>query len=127
MNVDTSIWVVLLAAGLLIAILLVAWRVSVMRRARRDDSMPSYEERLEGLKPESEERVASAASERIEFMVRQRLAGHPDLAEKTIDFGTQEDGTLGIWIEGEKYEDPEAIPDERIRTAVQEAVAEFNE
>ncbi|MDX1600674.1 MAG: hypothetical protein R3191_04070 [Anaerolineales bacterium] len=127
MNVDTSIWVVLLAAGLLIAILLVAWRVSVMRRARRDDPMPSYEERLEGLKPESEERVASAASERIEFMVRQRLAGHPDLAEKTIDFGTQEDGTLGIWIEGEKYEDPGAIPDERIRIAVQEAVAEFNE
>ena len=127
MNVDTSIWVVLLAAGLLVVILLVAWRVRVIRRSRRDEAMPSYEERLEGLKPESEERVASPASERIEFMVRQRLAGHPDLAEKTIDFGTQQDGTLGIWIEGEKYEDPEAIPDERIRAAVRDAVAEFNE
>lgn len=127
MNVDTSVWVVLLAAGLLVVILLVAWRVSVIRRSRRDEAMPSYDERLEGLKPEPEERVASAASERIEFMVRQRLAGHPDLAEKTIDFGTQEDGTLGIWIEGKKYEDPEAIPDERIRSAVREAVSEFNE
>lgn len=127
MNVDTSIWVVLLVAGLLIVILLVVWRVSVIRQSRRDEAVPSYEERMRGIKPEPEERVASAASERIEFLVRQRLAGHPDLAEKTIDFGTQEDGTLGIWIEGEKYEDPESIPDERIRSAVREAVSEFNE
>lgn len=127
MGVDTSIWLVLLAFGVLVVILLGAWRLSLIQQARRGEEPASYVEQMAGIEPEPEERLASAAAERIEFLVRQRLAGHADLAEVPIDFGTQPDGSLAIWVDGEKYTDPETIPDERIRDAVRAAVEDFNE
>lgn len=127
MPANIPVETILLAIIAVIVVLLIAWWLGVRRRARQQDVMPtSYEERLESLKPENGERMASAASEQIEFMVRQRLAGHPDLAETAIDFGSQPDGSLAIWVDGKKYSDPAAIPDERIRKAVQAAVKEFN-
>lgn len=127
MPANISVETILLAIIGVIVVLLLAWWLGVRRRARQQVDAPSYEERFEGLKPESGERMASAASEQIEFMVRQRLAGHPDLAETAIDFGSQEDGSLAIWVAGQKYSDPASIPDERIREAVQAAVEEFNQ
>lgn len=127
MEADTTIWLVVLAFGVLVVILLGAWRLSLIQRARRGEEPPSYSEQIPGIEPEPDERLASAAAERIEFLVRQHLAGHPDLAEVPIDFGTQPDGSLAIWVDGEKYPDPESVPDERIRKAVRAAVDEFNE
>lgn len=126
MPANIPVETILLAIIGVIVVLLLAWWLGVRWRARQQAEVPSFEERLEGLQPEEGERMASAASERIEFMVRQRIAGHPDLAETAIDFGSQEDGSLAIWVDGQKYLDPASIPDDRIRQAVQAAVEEFN-
>ncbi len=123
----TATWLVLLAIGFLVAVLLVAWRLSVAQQIREEAEPTPYEEEMEGVKREAGERAASAASEHIEFRVRQKLAGHPDLAEVALDFGTQEDGSLAIWIDDREYGDVESIPDPRIRQAVREAVEAFNE
>lgn len=116
-----------MAIGLLVVVLLVAWRLNVAQQIEEQEEPSSYEGEMEGVKPEPGERTASAASEHIEFMVRQKLAGHPDLAQVTLDFGTQEDGSLAIWIDERQYRDFDSIPDPRIRQAVREAVEDFNE
>lgn len=72
------------------------------------------------------ERPSSVVSEQIEEMVRARLAAYPDLAEITLDFGAGEDGSRGVWVGDNCYDDPADVPDERIRLAIAEAVAEFN-
>lgn len=123
----TASWLVLLALGLLMAILLVAWRLSVSQQIEDQEEPTSYEDELRGVEPEPGERTASAASEHIEFMVRQKLAGHPDLTQVALDFGTQEDGSLSIWIDDREFGDVDSIPDPRIRQAVRQAVEAFNE
>lgn len=75
---------------------------------------------------EPDELQASPVSEKIEDMVKNKLREHSDLREVMIDFGTSLDGSLEIWIDGERYLDVEDIPDERIRKAIAEAVEDFN-
>jgi hypothetical protein len=43
-----------------------------------------------------------------------------------LDFGTAIDGSLEIWVDGERYNSVEEIPDERIRRAIAEAVEKYN-
>jgi len=77
--------------------------------------------------PEVEEYQAAAASEAIEELVNQKLAKIPGLAGRRIDFGSAADGSLEIWIGDQRYTSIDEIPDQRIRQAVREAVASFNE
>jgi len=72
------------------------------------------------------ERASSIVSEQIEEMVREKLKKYADLANISLDFGAADDGTIDVWVNDVQYDDPQAIPDERIRAAVKEAVAEFN-
>ncbi|HEY42669.1 MAG TPA: hypothetical protein G4O11_01675 [Anaerolineae bacterium] len=75
---------------------------------------------------ESDEFQASPVSEQIEDMVQQKLQAYSDLRSVVVDFGTSLDGSLEIWIDGERYLDIEDIPDDRIRKAIAEAVEDFN-
>lgn len=75
---------------------------------------------------EAYERPSSLAAEQIESMVRTRLQQYPDLADIVLDFGAMADGRIGIWVNSRQYDQVEDIPDERIRKAIQEAVAAFN-
>ena len=97
---------------------------------RTRSSEPSPLERLEPLLPDAHleegEEQASPISEKIEEMVRKRLAEFSDLADQVVDFGTAEDGSLEIWIADKRYASADDIPDVRVRDAISEAVKEFN-
>jgi hypothetical protein len=73
------------------------------------------------------ERAAALVSEQIEEMVKQKLAGYPDLNKLKIDFGTAPDGSLEIWVGETKYNSVDAIADSRIRDAVKASVDSFNQ
>jgi hypothetical protein len=73
------------------------------------------------------ERLASSISEEIEDLVQARLEADPTLKDLKVDFGTATDGTLEIWLNDERYLGLDAIPDERIRSIILEAVAAYNE
>jgi len=59
-------------------------------------------------------------------MVKLRLQAYPDLSQVDLDFGTAMDGSLDIWVDGERYQAVEDVPDARIRKAIAEAVNTFN-
>lgn len=69
---------------------------------------------------------ASFSSEQIEELVKSRLAEYPDLLDTHFDFRTSAGGMLEIVIGERTYQDVDQIPDERVRQAIAEAVAEFN-
>jgi len=79
-----------------------------------------------GIKFDPDEFRASPISEQIEGMVKLRLQAYPDLSQVDLAFGTAMDGSLDIWVDGERYQAVENIPDARIRKAVAEAVTAFN-
>jgi hypothetical protein len=75
----------------------------------------------------SGERLASSISEEIEELVHARLRTDSALKDIKVDFGSAPDGTLEIWLNDERYLAIDAIPDVRIRSIIQEAVAAYNE
>ena len=124
--------VVGLLIGLLIGIvlLLVIWAIVVRRRTKEIDEGEPPPESLEAVsdaKIEPKEQAASLVSEQIEEMVKQRLASYPDLADVKLDFATGSDESLVVWVNDQSYSDIDQIPDERIRSAISEAVETFNQ
>jgi hypothetical protein len=109
----------------LIVGLLVQRRRAVTDAASR--KAPDWVESVTSPMPLEGERIASPISEAIEGMVQARMLDDPALEGQKIDFGTADDGTLEIWIDDERYLDVDAIPDENIRTIIQEAVKTYNE
>jgi len=111
--------VILIVVGsvLLIAGLVISWRRASVRQAaapgRRQGAV-------------QEESTASPASEAIEDLVNERLAGIPGLSETRVDFATAPDGSLEIRVGEERYTAVDQIRDPRIRQAVEDAVAAFN-
>lgn len=73
------------------------------------------------------ERTSSLVSEQIEQMVKRRIGGYLDKHSLRLDFGTVPSGGVAFWLNDQRYDDIEAIPDGTIRQAIREAVAEFNE
>ena len=124
--------VVGLLIGLLIGIvlLLVIWAIVVRRRTKEIDEGELPPESLEAVsdaKIEPNEQAASLVSEQIEQMVKQRLASYPDIADVKLDFATGTDESLVVWVNDQSYSDIDQIPDERIRSAISEAVETFNQ
>jgi hypothetical protein len=72
------------------------------------------------------DQVSSFTSEQIEEIVKSKLAQYPDLLEMHFDFRTTAGGMLEIIFGERTYQDVDQIPDERVRQAIAEAVAEFN-
>lgn len=118
---------VILALFALIILLLVAWRINVSRQLQ--DQPPHTgpsQEALRDARIDPGERVAEPFAEQIESMVHNLLAGEADLDPTSLDFGTEEDGSLAIWYGGNKYTQVDEIPEPRVRQAVEEAVDSFN-
>ena len=80
---------------------------------------------IASIKFDPDEFRASPISEQIEGMVRLRLQSYPDLCQVDLDFGTAMDGSLDIWVDGERYQAVEDIPDARIRKAIADSVNAF--
>jgi len=124
--------VVGLLVGLLIGIvlLLVIWAIVVRRRSKEiegDELPPESLDAVSEAKIEPDEQVASLVSEQIEEMVKQRLASFPDLAGVKLDFATGPDESLVVWVNDQSYSDIDQIPEDRIRSAISEAVETFNQ
>ncbi len=120
----------LIVLGILIGVLvlLLVALLAVFISSRRSKTQEPFSTRLmvADAKVEEYERPSSIVSEQIEEMVKGRLAQYPDLADTVLDFGTAADGTIDIWVNKKQYDNVDDIPDERIRTAIKEAVEEFN-
>ena len=124
--------VVGLIVGLLVGIvlLLVIWAIVVRRRTKEIEEGELPPESLNAVseaKIDPNEQAASLVGEQIEEMVKQRLASYPDLADIKLDFATASDESLVVWVNDQSYSDIDQIPDERIRSAISEAVKTFNQ
>ncbi len=124
--------IIYIAGGIFLVfvfIALIIWRRGSRLRSDAQDEAEIHA-RMAGITDatlEPGERQASLISEQIEEMVKIDLAGYPDLADVTIDFGTGEDEGLEIWVGEDRYSEVSAIPDERIRNSIEKAVNSFNQ
>lgn len=73
------------------------------------------------------EKEAAPFAEQIEDILRAQLRAEPDLRSYDIDLGTAPDGGLEIRVGDKRYTSIEQIPDERIRVAIGQAVATYNQ
>jgi hypothetical protein len=117
---------------LIVIILLVVWALRSRAKTREieqqeAETMATRMSDVSDARYLAGERQASLVSEQIEEMVMKELDQFPELAETKIDFGTAADGSLEIWVDEQKYTDVSAIPDQRIRNAVSNAVRHFNQ
>lgn len=71
------------------------------------------------------ERLAAPFAEQIEDIVRAKMQADPELAEIKIDFGTDKDSTLEIWVNEKKYKSISDLPDERLKRTMRDAVKRF--
>lgn len=72
------------------------------------------------------EHLAAPFAEQIEDVLRAKLNSDPALKKFEIDFGTGKDGVLEIWVNGDKYESLDVLPDEGLISAFRTAVKEWN-
>lgn len=73
------------------------------------------------------ERLAAPFAEQIEDIVRVRLMERADLSGYQVDFGTAPDGGLEIRVNGETFTDLEAIPHEGLKSALRQAIQEWQQ
>ncbi len=117
--------------GVLVLLIIVLIAVAIMAlNTKPQDDLPVQTQFTPNARvmdsPGKQDRPSSAISEQIEEIVKVKLKQHGNLADVHIDFGTVSDGTIDVWVDGQQFDNPEDIPDERIRQVIQEAVAEFN-
>lgn len=117
--------VAIMTAAILL-FLFVVWNLIV--RSRRAKGFKSGEalEQIMDAHLEEGERSAAIISEQIEEQVKEILKTQGKMLDREIDFASAADGSLEIWIDGEKYNEVSEIPDEDIRAALTKAVEEFN-
>jgi hypothetical protein len=72
------------------------------------------------------EKLAAPFVEQIEDILRARVQADPDFKNFEIDLGTAEDGSLEIWVNGDKYSDIKSLPDEKLKQAFREAIKQWN-
>jgi hypothetical protein len=71
------------------------------------------------------ERLAAPFAEQIEDVLHAELDADPALAAHAVDLGTAPDGSLEIWVDGQRYDSIEQLPDEELRRAFQRAVGKW--
>ncbi len=125
--------IIYIVAGIFLVFILLAliiWRRGSRKRSDAQQDEAEIHARMAGITDatlEPGERQASMISEQIEEMVKMDLAQYPDLSDVSLDFGTGEDGGLEIWLDGERYSEVSAVPDDRIRGSIEKAVNSFND
>jgi hypothetical protein len=117
---------VLLLIAVVVLVVLIALMFFARRRIAFDSQEPTSMTDVSDARHDPGEFKASLIGEQIEEMVRERLAKDPALSGVSLDFATAVDGSLEIWVDGDRYTSVEDIPDEGIRKAVAESVDEFN-
>ncbi|RPJ22476.1 MAG: hypothetical protein EHM33_23415 [Chloroflexi bacterium] len=142
---STIITIIIVLAVIMLVIwgltVLSARRVNLTRRA--DDQKPNWIrtdpplETIAATQADGEgvtlydhdpgERVAAPFAEQIEDMLRAQMSSDPYLQSYEIDFGTGPDGGLEIIVGDKRYTSIEQIPDERLRAAISQAVATYNQ
>nr|MBN1228668.1 hypothetical protein [Anaerolineae bacterium] len=125
-NLGLLIALVIIVPVVIVVIFLVIYFVYLKTRRQPEQTLTRSMALVQDAMIEERERSASLAAEQIEEMVKKELDQHPDLADVKLDFGSVPDGTIDIWVDGEQYDNPEDIPDERIRDAIKKAVDTFN-
>lgn len=122
MSTELVILLVLVLVGL--GLLAIAVIYSTRKREIEQEAWSPFPDR--GIRMADEERMASPISEEIEDIVRVRMRQDPALKSVDLDFGTAADGTLEIWLDGERYGGVDDLPDPRIRDLIRDAVTEYN-
>ena len=72
------------------------------------------------------EHEASAFVEQIEDILHSKMEKNPALISFKVDFGTGQDGSLEIWVNGEKFDSVDAITDETLKQALKESIREWD-
>jgi hypothetical protein len=72
------------------------------------------------------EHLAAPFAEQIEDILRFKLEKDPYLQQFDVDLGTSPDGSLEIWVNGQVYNEIEALPDDRLKQAFRQAVEQWN-
>jgi hypothetical protein len=118
--------VAIMTAISLMALFLV-WNLIV--RSRRSKGFKSGEalEAIMDAKLDEGERRATILSEQIEQQVKTFLEADGTTMDIKLDFATAADGSLEIWIDNERYLEVDDIPNEKIRSAIRQAVEDFNQ
>jgi hypothetical protein len=75
---------------------------------------------------DSGEHLAAPFAEQIEDILRANLEKDPHLKQFEFDLGTSPDGGLEIWVNGQVYNEIEALPDKRLKQAFRKAVEKWN-
>ena len=73
------------------------------------------------------EALAAPFAEQIEDIVNARVAEDPTVSQYEVDFGTADDGTLEIWVNGQRYADVAEIPQPRLREIIRNAAQSWQE
>lgn len=68
------------------------------------------------------ERVASPFAEQIEDVLQHLFKNHPELNHYHIDLGSAPDGGLEIWVNGQKFDHIDDLPDDGLRQVFDEAI-----
>jgi len=71
------------------------------------------------------EKLAAPFAEQIEDILRAKLNADPALKKYKIDFGTSEDNTLEIWVNGEKFVNINELPDEALKEAFRASIKKW--
>jgi hypothetical protein len=74
----------------------------------------------------SDDKQAASFVEQIEDILKEYLEADEYLSQYKVDLDAARDGGIEIWVNGEMYTDVKALPDERLRQAIQEAVDQWN-
>ena len=119
----------IVTAVLLIAVIVFVVLVFAQQRRKQSQTDVTFSEALpdRDLNVSAGEEQATPIAEVIEETVRTKAAQDPALAGLNVDFGTAADGSLEIWVDSQLYTSIEEVPIAPLRTAIQEAVEEYNQ
>jgi hypothetical protein len=73
------------------------------------------------------ENLAAPFAEQIEDILKSQLSADPHLSSYNVDLGTAPDGGLEIRVDDKRYTSIEQVPDLRLREAITQAVATYNQ
>ncbi|MCS7178515.1 MAG: hypothetical protein RML46_00395 [Anaerolineae bacterium] len=144
-DIPVTIWIVggiaiLIIAVAIIRLILAARRINLtspespdqqsewMRTTPPPETMAATQADGEGITlydHDAGEKLAAPFAEQIEDILRARLEADPYLRSLQVDLGTGPDGGLEIWVNGVRYTDIHQLPDDRLRQAFQEAIADW--
>jgi hypothetical protein len=100
-----------------------------MRELPPAETMAATKEDNEGITffdHDEGEKLAAPFAEQIEDIFRAKVKADPALQKYEIDFGTDENKALEIWVDGKAYASVDELPDERLKEAFRSAVEKWN-